>query len=244
MKKYLTLLLALCLLFCISCNSEKSGNPDSPPQINVNEINNSATISFESYEQLYQSLSVSTSKAHEELISKTEKYNLSEEYTSLLNKFSKGEIELYIPAIDNTPLEMKEETGGITMFSSELYYLPWIWYRGEYNNGSVVVCITYTDIIKNVENCKTYLEVLNVIAPDAPNPNNFADKDYVKIEEVEKNFNGEMRTALFKHALSGRTYYGFLYNGMLVSIWSHSSETLDDTFWQKFNLVPYSEMVE
>ena len=188
MKKYLTLLLALCLLFCISCNSEKSGNPDSPPQINVNEINNSATISFESYEQLYQSLSVSTSKAHEELISKTEKYNLSEEYTSLLNKFSKGEIELYIPSIDNTPLEMKEETGGITMFSSELYYLPWIWYSGEYNNGSVVVCITYTDIIKNVENCKTYLEVLNIIAPDAPNPNNFADKDYVKIEEVEKNF--------------------------------------------------------
>ena len=263
MKKSFTLLLTLCLLFSISCNSSGNDNSDSLPQtsvndfnssekdnsnflpqISVNESNNSATITFVNYEQLYQSLSSPTSKAHKELISQSENYDLSEDYTNLLDKFSKKELELYIPEIDNIPIEMKEETGGITLFSSELFNLPWIWYRGEYNGGSVVVCITYTSIMKNVENCKTYLEVQNVIAPSAPNPDNFSDENYVKVEEIEKSFNGTTQTLLFKQATSGRTYYGFLHNGMMITVWSHSLETLDDTFWQKFNLVPYSETTE
>ena len=244
MKKYLTLLLTLCLLFCISCNSAKNGSSGSLPQISVNESNNSATIRFESYEQLYQSLAKPTSKPHKELISQSEEYDLSAEYTSLLDKFSKNEIELYIPTIEGTPIEMKEETGGITLFSSELFKLPWIWYRGEYNGGSVVVCITYTAIMENVENCKTYLEVQNVIAPSAPNPNNFSDENYVKVEEIEKLFNGTAQTALFKQATDDRTYYSFLQDGMMISIWSHSSDTLDDTFWQSFSLVPYTQAIK
>jgi hypothetical protein len=244
MKKYLTLLLTLCLLFCISCNSDKNNNSDSLPKINVNETNNSATIRFDSYKQLYQSLSVSTSKAHAELISQSENYDLTEDYNVLLDKFSKKELELYIPTIDNVPIEMKEETGGITLFSSELFKLPWIWYRGEYNGGSVVVCITYTAIMENVENCKTYLEVQNVIAPSAPNPNNFSDENYVKVEEIEKLFNGTAQTALFKQATDDRTYYSFLQDGMMISIWSHSSDTLDDTFWQSFSLVPYTQAIK
>ncbi len=244
MKKYLIIIFIICILFCTSCSQSigtKQGTVFTT-QLNMNEHNNSANITFSSYEHLYQSLSLPTSAAHKELTSRSDEYDLGEKYTSLLSKFSSGEIELYIPTINGTPIVMDEETGGITLFSRELYSLPWIWYRGEYNDGSVIVCITYTDIVESVENCKTYLEVLNTIAPNAPIPNNFSKDSYTKVEEIEMTFNGSTHTALFRHATSGRTYYSFLYDNMMISIWSHSADTLDDTFWQTFSLEPYKRI--
>jgi hypothetical protein len=70
-------------------------------------------------------------------------------YQNTLSSFASGKIKLAIPKINNEDMPLRNHKGfsNVTLFTDELYSLPWIWYHCLINEQDLTVSISYLNVL-------------------------------------------------------------------------------------------------
>lgn len=118
----------------------------------------------------------------------------------------------YMPALD---LRNKEGYSNMTLFPSELYGLPWMWYHCVADGVELTVKVAYPDRVT-----EDVSELITLIAPDAPNLHNI--ENYPSYESILMTEAGELQVMESRVKDSPRRYYAFIYGDALVNIHSDS----------------------
>ena len=154
---------------------------------------------------------------------------------------------LPIPCLNGNRIALHSATGesAITLFHSELYLKPWIWYETDINNQAVTVRIMLDqDVVRAFDEGDSCAEVVKHIAPDAPNVDNYQDFDgYEKIFEQSITTADGAKIALVQRESSrDREYISFMQNGFLVTIAGPQGVITDD--WLEMFSVMQGESLE
>ena len=169
-------------------------------------------------------------------------------YISFLDEFTKEiPADLMYPYLNGSPMKISgvAEWQQITLFTCELYNLPWIWYYCEYDGKCVVVGVSYLDYLKQfgVAQTEDVIEFISSVAPHSPLPAN--REQYVNssgltdINETELVLaDGVRLKALVLEYANGRTYYRFIQNRCILSVWYYDGGKPDDGFWNAFDIMP------
>ena len=164
-------------------------------------------------------------------------------YQTVLEALAEGRVPLLIPHLSGKEIGLRDEVDlpRISVSTSELYNLPWIWYHCKLNGQHFRVHISYLDVLESpaLKGCKTPLEVLSVIAPSAPSPSNFQKfSDYSSIYEKDIVLGDRTVTAMVSE-LKGNTreYVQFYMDGVLVILYGEK-QLFTDEFLAAFTLEP------
>ena len=129
----------------------------------------------------------------------------------------------------------------ITIFPSDTFILPWIWYSCYYNEQHMIIRITYPDAVleKDFSKFSSTSEVLKEISSNYPNIHNADEfKDVWKnIYEKDLIIGVKNISALVYESnySSDRSLLHFYYDGVFVTI-QCDLEALTDEFWQGFSI--------
>lgn len=246
LKRTQICMLALCIISVILCscnhsnqniseetNGKLSGVIEAPPD--------QQSYGFNSYQDLVQAMTQKNSSRFSMLRENQDIYGTV--YQNTLSKFTNADIKVAIPQVNGNamPLQNKDGYDNITLMTSDLYNLPWIWYHCVVNNQRVDVRVSYLDAIYNIESDQktTYTQILKSIAPDAPSPENY--KKYESYNIIyEKNIvlkDGVTVTAMISEIKdSSKVYVMFYYDGLLISLYG-DGELFSESFWKSFSIV-------
>lgn len=273
MKKFLIIVLtiALCCGAMLGCNSNqhsgggendgtfneqstgKSGDATegenlldvTTSKINIETPPDNYVYKYDSYTEIGRALSLSSSDEYRLLHSKNEQYGLL--YTNTLKRFSEGNEIFYIPVMDGKPIALRNIEGysGVSLMTCELYNLPWIWYHCTLGNANLDIKISYPGALERteIEAAETYLDILKLIAPDAPSPSNYQQyESYKTIYEKEVTLaNGRVVTAMISEMNNtSKVYVMLLLNDILISMYG-DVQVFSDGFWESFGLAEYNE---
>lgn len=199
-----------------------------------------SSYEYESYSDVYKALTDSLDPQFIKL--RLEQENCGELYQQTLSAFASGEIKVALPQINGENISLRNNEGfsSVVWFTNELYNLPWLWYHCLVNEQYLTVNIAYLNVIDRTEldSAKTYYQVLKMIAPNAPSPDNYKQyENYKNIYEKEITLKtGEKVTAMIKELKNNSKIYVSLYlDGMLVTL--RGDETLlTDEFFQTFGI--------
>lgn len=250
MKKYLIIVLtiALCCGAMFGCNSNQHLGDDenaTTSKINIETPPDDYVYMYDSYTDIKRALSLSSSDEYRLLRSENEQYGLL--YTNTLKRFGDGDEILYIPVMDGEPIALRNIEGysGVSLMTCELYNLPWIWYHCTLGNANLDISISYPGALERteIEEAETYLDVLKLIAPDAPLPSNYQQyESYKTIYEKEVTLaDGQVATAMFSEINNtSKIYVMLLLNDVLISMYG-DTQVFSDGFWGSFGLAEYNE---
>lgn len=272
MSRFMSLLIAtaLCCVAMSGCNSHNlssnGGNvaatqnhtlaPQTPtasgnlqtaePIIKIETPPDDYCYEFDSYADLAKALTDSSSDEFKSLRSEQAKYgNL---HTNALNLFASGDTVLLVPEMNGEPIPLRgaEEYSRISLMTSELYGLPWIWYHCTLGEYSLRIQISYPGALKREEigSAKTYLDILKLIAPNAPSPSNYQEyENYKTIYEKEVTLaDGQVVTAMFSELKDSSKIYVMLYLDETLVCMHGESQLFSDTFWTSFDLAANEEI--
>lgn len=198
------------------------------------------TYFFESYVDLKKALTEADSEKYVLLRAKQNKYGTV--YQDTLYDLENGIAKIAVPKLDGYSIDLQNREGfsNISLHTCELYNLPWIWYRCVVGEFDLDVEVSYLSSVKTVDVAKdkSYCEVLSIIAPDAPSPNNYGQFTSYKCI-YEKNIrmaNGEDVRALISELKDSSKIYVMLHlNNVLVTLCADRA-LFTDSFWQSFSI--------
>ncbi len=167
--------------------------------------------------------------------SSTEKQEVSSSKTSASDKI------ISLLSGEPIPYANREGFSSIIELDKELYGLPWKWYKYSVSGTDLDIKVSVLTEIEGVAipTTTTFLNILNQIAPEAPNPSNYSlFSSYESIyEEQILLSSGTTVTALVSELRdSSNIYVKFYYKGLLVSVYAPET-LLTDTFWNSFDIV-------
>ena len=150
--------------------------------------------------------------------------------------------DVMVPQSNGDSLTIKD----ITVFETEMYNEPWVWYFMSHIPHMTVRIPTMPSLTANMDPDTSGSEALRQIWPEAPNLHNreeFTD-NYTEIREVKITTSEGEKTALFrKEADRDRVYLTFLQNGTLVTIAGPEKE-LAGNWLETFSLMPINSLEE
>lgn len=196
----------------------------------------SLPYNFDSYSELENAFKNKSS--YEQL--HAEKSNFGTTYQQMIDDLSDNTTHIYIPKFNGTDATLRNQEGfsNISLFTKELYNLPWIWYYCLYNNTDVTVKLTYLSSIEvDASSTDSCAETLRKISSGAVNIDNFHTfENYKNVTEIELTLADKTVSAL-KYELkdSEKITVSFVYNDVYVMIKANAS-LLTDTFWSDFSL--------
>ena len=252
MKKIFFSVFVLCflcgILFSFNLSNQNSGVTSADQTHTTNTLSNAIietppeqySYTFESYDELLKALTQKKSDAFLNL--REEQTNCGAVYKNTLDKFATGDIKLAAPQSDGKALSLRNKEGysNISLFTSELYNLPWIWYHCVAYDKDLTVKISYLDAIDSpdIKSGISAKEIMNMIAPSAPSPDNYENYETYKVI-YEKNIviNGETPISAIISELkdSSKIYITFSYDGLLISLYG-DKELLTDDFLHGFGI--------
>ena len=253
MKKIFVFVIILCI-FCStleSCSTSNSidikqslesekGN-EMKPSVVIETPPDRQSYSFESYQDVIKALTKKDSNKFSEL--RKEQTNYGTVYKETLSKFESEEMKIAIPQFNGIPIPLRDKDGydNISLMTCELYNLPWLWYHCVVENRNLDIKISYLNAIENTElqSAKSYYEVLHLIAPNAPSPDNYDQytsyKSIYQKEVILKN--GVVVTAMMSELKNdSKIYVMFYYDNMLISLYADSG-VLTETFFKSFSVI-------
>ena len=252
MKKIFVFVIMLCI-FCTtleSCNtsnsidkkqsleSEKGGEMN--PSVVIETPPDHHSYSFESYQDVINALAQKGSNEFSAL--RKEQANYGTVYQKTLSKFESEEIKIAVPQFNGIPISLRGKDGynNISLMTCELYNLPWLWYHCVVENHNLDIKISYLNVLENAEihSAKSYYEVLRLIAPNAPSPDNYDQYASYKSIYEEKVIlkNGVVVTAMMSELKNdSKMYVMFYYDNMLISLYA-DSELFTETFFKSFSV--------
>ena len=197
------------------------------------------SYTFDSYKTLFKAL------IKQDHFFTADSNNYGELFNRTVSAFANNNVDLYVPAVNGNMCTLREKEGfsNITFMTAELYDLPWILYHCRVDDNDIDIKIAYYSVIgmDELNSEKSYCETLNLIAPDAPNPNNFTQfGSYLNIYESEISLANEKNVTAMISELknSSKAYIMFNYDGMLVSVYTDQN-MLPESFWASFSLERY-----
>ena len=250
MKKTIIIVLTICIIFTslVACNSSNLNNNEqlqgnaSLPNVTIDSPPAYRSYTFNSYQEIEKALTHKNSTLREE----QKEYGAI--YQNMLSEFKSSDIELVVPTTNGKtiPFQNKEGFANITLLTSELYNLPWLWYHCVIEDQNVDITISYLQSIQNFKTYSntTYTDVLKSIAPDAPSPENYNEYEaYKNIYEKKIVLKDDVTVTAMISELSygSNVYVMFHHDGMLISIYGDNS-LFTDAFWQTFSLEPYKRI--
>ena len=253
MRKIFVSVIMLCI-FCTafeSCNISKpmdkkqsleseKGN-EMKPSVVIETPPDRQSYSFESYQDVIKALTKKDSNKFSEL--RKEQTNYGTVYKETLSKFESEEMKIAIPQFNGIPVPLRDKDGydNISLLTCELYNLPWLWYHCVVENRKLDIKISYLNAIENTElqSAKSYYEVLYLIAPNAPSPDNYDQytsyKSIYQKEVILKN--GVVVTAMMSELKNdSKMYVMFYYDNMLISLYADSG-VFTETFFKSFSFI-------
>ncbi len=145
---------------------------------------------------------------------------LDESAREVFKEFTKKRIKenvIYVPSFDGEVFTLNDEEGypKITLFASEAYNMPWIWYHVCVNGVDMIIKTMYADTTE--ESASRFLKEFR---PEAPNTHNYKNyPNYEKVYVKELSIGGKATEVTISELKNDeRRYYTFMYKGMLVSI--------------------------
>lgn len=142
-------------------------------------------------------------------------------FTALVNRIQSDDAVM-IPLLNGepVPLQSRIDYPIITVFISERFNEPWIWYHCMIDGQPVKIRIMYTDDIDvEVTEDMTASEFIKAFRPTSPNLHNKENYTNREIYETEIPYNGSTVTALVDvYKDSGQTHTCFMLDGMLVGL--------------------------
>lgn len=148
--------------------------------------------------------------------------------------------DVMVPFLEGQPLKIQD----ITVFESEMYNEPWVWYFISYAPHITVRIPTMPTITADLDPNASGSDALRQIWPDAPNLHNrdaYMDS-YSDIREITITTSEGKKTALYRQeADRDRAYLTFLQNGTLVTIAGPANELQGD-WLNTFMLIPIDDL--
>ncbi len=226
------LLVLICSLLC-SCHTASISN---------NEGTEAYTYNFDSYNSLH-TVFADPSSAESIQIS-AEKSLYSKEYSDFIDlMMSDG--TMVVPKLNGDVIELRnmDNYAQISLFTQELYNLPWIWYHCQYGGDTnLSISITDLSIVENLNVGEThkFSDIVRKLAPDAPNVDNYENfSGYKKISETEIQLYDRQVSALYYELNNDdRVMIAFVYDGVYV-ILKGLPTTLTDNFLEMFSVGKY-----
>lgn len=239
MKKFFTVSLIIMALMLSACSqtqpndspsdSQDSQQTTSEPPIMMNApTRDTASFIVYSYDQL-------ATLWGQFNMAETDESNpygpwYSDDFTALVNKIQSDKSFL-VPMLDGKQVPLRDEPGlpVITVFPSETYYRPWVFYHCTIDGVTTRICTMYLDGIDvEITENMTASEFLKEFFPSAPNLHNKEDNPYIEIYEEEISYNHSTVKALIYDTNdsddSDRTSAFILQDELLIALYSHQAE--------------------
>lgn len=151
---------------------------------------------------------------------------------------------IWIPYLEGEPVKLRNELEwwGITLFTSELYYRPWIWYITDIDGEFVQICTTpLEDVFADVAEELSGSELIRKLAPNAPNLHNADEKKHYHIEEKEIETVYGKRNALVKLLIEDQKEYITFSQGHMLILLRADRGVITDEWLRSFELRRYQE---
>ena len=249
-KTYICLLIGALIISLVSCGTARkqnanvdasSGSIDEDKAEDTNSAE-SYVYGFNTYSDCWKALADGDATDYKTLRSESSQYGAL--YEAMLSKFASENALLYIPTSHGKELSFQNREGfsNISLLTNELYGMPWIWYHCVHNDTKISVRVTYPSILNNEEvaAAKTAWEMLKVIAPNAPLPDNYQSyESYRNVYEQALSIDGETVSALVQECTDDSVYVSFLLKDIYVMVCTQGS-SLSDEFWNEFSMVVYT----
>ena len=231
-------------LFMVSMILSLNGCSTKPtPSYSPNPAPNNAIYDFASYDDLCKSLKNKQSSLRKD----SQQTDYGNNYNNFLTIFDYNGSTIKVPTYDGVPMtiEGNAEWQKITLFTEELYGLPWIWYYCKYQENTIVVGTTYCDLLglSTTDTVLNFEDILNNVIPDAPSPKN-SEKYATSYASIytQSLILSETKTipaVVLDSADSARVYYQYIYEDMIVSMWIYEGGKIPSEFWTHFSLGEY-----
>ncbi len=222
-KLFFLIILIPCLLLCAcETNSNVDFTESGKEEISYYpSFSSGSSIDYDTFAKLKKALS---SKNEDKLLS----YFLNERVAGEQVKnvqIMLNTIRLHgniVPYIDGKAIELRNEDGfsNITLFSSEKYGLPCIFYSPKVSNGDnlyiTVTCIP--DEILQEQESSTASDLIKIIAPGYPNIDNFGTRCSNVYNEVIKLSDREVDAMVYEYNNDNRNSTFFIYDHILVEV--------------------------
>lgn len=236
MKKYTIILIALlCLLLC-ACSSD-----DSPGTVNIannsdvtehnkgpaQENENSPApdyiypLYYDSFDELQNSIcKENAEKIYAEYSAAKISPEKINELRVFVNKIQTQEI--IVPCLNGKEVDLRNKEGlsNISLFASEAYGLPWIYYYPRVSTGeNFYIKITYlpNNIIEKQKEL-TASAVIKELSPNSPNVNNLGEQHKDIYNQSIKLRDREVTALICEYKNDNRNSITFVYDGLLVEI--------------------------
>ena len=263
-KKYLLTIISfiLCLAVLVSCNPTQDPIEDPTDFSTTDETTTDETTTdetttdettdttekfwirptiyyFDSYDELRTAFSEGSLVYEEKALYNDRVYQ--EKYETFVDYFVNGAV-FHIPKMNGVEMEFRNREGfhNLILLTTELCWLPTIWYYVLYNDQNVSVLITYPEVfgIQGLEEQPNGVEVIKQICPDAITTENYQSWERYKnvyLKELEL-ADQTVSAVFYEFHDDPRFDVRFYYKGVFVSIVAYPEVMSDDAFWKSFSL--------
>ena len=240
MKKFVILLIFLCLLLC-SCNGaylpshSMPGNADndalaSPPDI--------YPFRYESFDDLKKAIN-KEKKLYAELSDMRASEEITANFKAFVEKYqSQGVI---VPYWNGKEIELRNREGfsNVSFFPSEEYDQPCIFFHPKVSTGeNLYIHISYIpeDIIKSQENL-TASEVKKALSPNSANIDNLGDKHKNIYEKTIRLADREVTALVIEYKEDKRNSTYLVYDDLLIEV-RDNPEVWDEEWFSALSFAP------
>ena len=167
------------------------------------------------------------------------KDNMGEAYAKFVDKV-KADGDFPQPMLGDQPIpyQNKEGFSNITFFANELYGMPWVWYHCLVDGERVNVQITYPSCLGiEVNPAKNASEMLEAIAPNAVNLDNFGDRPSYKAVYLQNipMASGNVSVLVYELKNSQKKIYTFFMGEALVMVTDYEG-VMVHKLWKQFSV--------
>ncbi len=190
---------------------------------------------FNTQEEFESALTSSESERYIEIREKLKQYQYSKKFEQMILLLETGKMDLLRFQLDGETVP----SWRITLFPTEKYDLPCIWYS--YENNSYLN-YTYISLFENADILPedSFLDILMRISPAADTPENYSKSEYLYFYESEIVLaDGTATKAIISKARNEgetRVIVRFRYDDVLVH-YCVAEESLTENFWQRLSFV-------
>ena len=241
MKKFLIYILAIIMCCSVTACSQQADNNENADDNGVIETPpNHYTYTFDTYDHIRQALTTKGSKDFSKI--RSDKNECGKVYVNTLSAFESNDIRLAVPQLNGTDIKLRDKEGysNISLMTAEAYNLPWIWYHCVVGDYDLDVKISYPKVVSSskINSAISILDVLSVIAPNAPTPTNYQEFSSYKsifISEIALSDGNKIVAMISELKDSPKVYVKFYQNGMLLSLYA-DSQLFTEEFWNSFEI--------
>ncbi len=237
-KLFYVVFTTLCITFLLTGCTANTTPPEKTDDGGGQTTNDQISFYFDTYEEL--TAFFTSDKSSESVPALSDAKAGGAEYETLVNRFVEGKAKIRVPCFAGKPGPLRNQEGyfNITLFSSELYSMPWIWYYWTMKGQNVIIRTTYlSESVTEYARNHSCSEVIKSISPTAPNTDNYQSfPNYRAVYEQTLQLSDKKTSAMFYEVNDDERFYVFfIYDDILVIIVT-KPDVMTSDFWSGFSL--------